>query len=152
MPGNVPGRLPSRETAMVVTSKLRPALAAGLLGCALACGGASAASPQMLPFVNGGITQDEADLLRQEAPRYPLEITMARRSPEVSGRNEFVADAQLRIIDSAGRVVLERNAGPIFLADLPKGTYTIEASLNGETKTERVQLGGRHAQVTFLWN
>ena len=138
---------------MVVTSKLYPALAAGLLGCALAYGGAWAASPQVgtLPFINGGITQDEADLLRQEAQRYPLEITMARRS-EIAGRNEFVADAQLRVIDSAGRVVLERNAGPIFLADLPKGTYTIEASHNGETKTERVQLGGRHAQVTFLWD
>lgn len=137
---------------MVITSKLRPAFAAGLLGCALACGGALAAGPQTLPFVNGGITQDEADLLRQEAQRYPLEITMARRSPDVFGRNEFVADAQLRVVDSAGRVVVERNAGPIFLADLPNGTYTVEASWNGETKTERVRLGGGHAQVTFLWN
>ena len=138
---------------MVVTSKLRPALAAGLLGCALACGGAWAAGPQanMLPFINGGITQDEADLLRQQATRYPLEITLARRG-ETAGRNEFVADAQLRVIDSAGRVVVERNAGPIFLADLPNGTYTVEASWNGETKTERVRLGGRHAQVTFLWD
>jgi hypothetical protein len=138
---------------MVVTSKLRPALLAGLVGCALASGGALAASPRVgtLPFINGGITQDEANLLRQEAPRYPLEITLARRG-EAPGRNEFVADAQLRVIDSAGRVVLERNAGPIFLADLPNGTYTVEVSWNGETKTERVQLGGRHAQVSFLWD
>ena len=139
---------------MVDTSKLRPALFAGLVGCALACGGALAAGPQIgtLPFINGGITKDEADLLRQEAARYPLEITLARKG-ETSGRNDFVADAQLRVIDSAGRVVIDRNAGPIFLASLPNGTYTIEVSYNGETKTERVQVnGGRHAQVTFLWD
>ena len=138
---------------MVHTSMRRPALLAGLMGCALACGGALAAGPQIgtLPFVNGGITKDEADLLRQEAQRYPLEITMARRG-DTPGRNDFVADAQLRVIDSAGRVVVERSAGPIFLASLPNGTYTIEATLNGQTKTERVQLGGRHAQVTFLWD
>ena len=132
-----------------VASTLLAALLAGAAGITLA------ADPALVtnrPFINGGITKDEADLMRQEAPRYPLEITMARRSPDASGRNEFVADAQLRVIDSAGRVVIERNAGPIFLADLPNGTYTIEVSWNGQTKSERVNLGGRHAQVTFLWD
>ena len=105
------------------------------------------------PFVNGGITKDEADLMRQEAPRYPLEVTLARRG-ETPGRNEFVAEAQLRVVDRAGRVVLERpDTGPIFLANLPDGAYTVEATYGGQTKSQRVQVsGGRHAQVTFLWD
>jgi hypothetical protein len=134
---------------------LRPALVAGLVGCLLASVAALGATPApvgTLPFINGGITKDEADLLRQEAPRYPLEITLARRG-ETPGRNEFVAEGRLRVVDSAGRVVVERSdAGPIFLASLPDGVYTVEVSYNGLTKTERVQLSsGRHVQVTFLW-
>jgi hypothetical protein len=139
---------------MNASRKRRSLLLAGLLAGALASAQALAAAPQAnnLPFINGGITKDEADLLRQQAPRYPLEITLARRS-ETPGRNEFVAEAQLRVSDSAGRVVIDRNdTGPIFLATLPDGTYTVEASYNGQTKSERVNVsGGRHAQVTFLW-
>jgi hypothetical protein len=102
--------------------------------------------------MNGGITKDEADAMRQEARRYSLEITLARRG-DVPGRNEFVADARLRVTDDAGRVLLERDdTGPIFLASLPDGTYTVAASYNGVTKTQRVQVAsGRHAQVTFVW-
>jgi len=105
------------------------------------------------PTINGGITKDEADLIRQQAQRYPLEITLARRG-ETAGRSDFVAQAQLRVVDGAGRVVLERgDAGPIFLADLPSGAYTVEATVNGDTKTQRVQVtDGRHAAVTFLWD
>jgi hypothetical protein len=123
----------------------------GVLASSAALGaGASFVSKQ--PFVNGGITSDEADVMRQEATHYPLEITLARRG-ERPGLNDFVADAQLRVIDGAGRVVVERNdAGPIFLADLPPGDYTIEATFGGQTKTDRVQVSGaRRAQVTFLW-
>ena len=132
-----------------------PAVLAALLGCIVASGATSAATPAHIinvPFVNGGITADEAEVMRQEAARYPLEITLARRG-EVPGRNEFVADAHLRVIDQAGRVVVQRSdTGPIFLASLPDGAYTIEATLNGQTKSQRVQLsGGRHSQVTFLW-
>ena len=114
-----------------------------------------AADPAQLtnrPFLNGGVTKDEADLMRQQAPRYPLEIQLARRG-ETPGRNEFVAEAQLRVLDGSGRVVLERaDAGPIFLASLPDGAYTVEATLGGQTKTQRVQISnGPHSAVTFLW-
>ena len=138
---------------MTLPRRAFPALVAAMI--VAGTGSALAADPAAItnrPFLNGGITKDEADLMRQEAPRYPLEITLARRG-ETPGRNEFVAEAQLRVLDSGGRVVLERaDTGPIFLATLPNGAYTIEATFAGQTKSQRVQLSnGRHSQVTFLW-
>ena len=114
--------------------------------------GAAPGAVAQVPFLNGGITKDEADAMRQQAARYPLEVTLARRG-ETPGHNEFVAEAHLRVLDAAGRVVLERDdTGPIFLASLPDGAYTVEASYSGQVKSQRVQVaGGRHAQVTFLW-
>ena len=138
---------------MIHSRYTRPALFAAML--LVSAGSALAADPAQLtnrPFMNGGITKEEADLMRAQAPRYPLEITLARRG-EAAGHNDFVADAQLRVVDSSGRVVLDRaDTGPIFLASLPDGTYTVEATYAGQTKSQRIQVsGGRHAQVTFLW-
>lgn len=135
---------------------LRSGVLAASLAGVLASGAAWAVGPSLTtnqPFVNGGITKDEADAMRQEATRYPLEITLARRA-RTPGRSDFVADAQLRVTDQAGRVVVDRrDAGPIFLANLPNGTYTVAATYAGQTKTDRVQVsGGRHAQLTFVWD
>jgi hypothetical protein len=141
---------------MLETGRVRAGLVGAVLGTIMAATGTALAAGGSLvgkqPFVNGGITSDEADVMRQEATHYPLEITLARRG-ETPGYNDFVAGAQLRVVDSAGRVVVDRSdAGPIFLADLPPGSYTIEATYSGHTKTDHVQVSeaGR-TQVTLVW-
>lgn len=138
---------------MIQARLLLPALVAALLIAAAPSLAATARSSNDLPMLNGGITKDEADLMRQAAPRYPFEVTLARRG-ETPGRNEFVAEAQLRVTDESGRAVIERrDTGPIFLANLPNGAYTVEATYAGQTKTQRVQISGGHrANVTFLWD
>ena len=129
------------------------ALAAGLAACLLALPAFSAQSTTSggIAIVNGGITSDEADAMRAEAPRYALQVTLARRG-ETPGHSDFVADAQLRVVDAKGNVVLDRpDTGPILLANLPPGDYTVEATYNGDTRTQRVHVGGGHANVSFLW-
>jgi len=124
-------------------------LAAGLAAALPAV--AASDSAARIPYINGGITSDEADAMRAEAPRYALQVTLARRG-EAPGHNDFVADAQFRILDAAGNVVLDRpDTGPIFLANLPPGDYTLEATFDGDTRTQRVHVGGGHANVTFVW-
>jgi hypothetical protein len=102
-------------------------------------------------YVNGGIGTDEADALRAEARYYPLELMFSRRGD--GERAEFVADVHLQILDAAGRIVVDRSSqGPIFLARLPNGQYTISAEFQGRTQTRRVALGdGRRESLSFFW-
>jgi len=134
----------------------RFALPMVVIAAALFFPGARAANLQSLidahiAYVNGGIGTDEADELRTEARNYPLELMFSRRG--VGERAEFVADVHLQIQDGAGRVIIDRaSQGPIFLARLPDGQYTISAEFQGRTQTRRVALGsGRRESVSFYW-
>ena len=103
-------------------------------------------------YVNGGIGQEEAEALRAEARIYPLELMFSRRGD--GERAEFVADVHLQIVDAAGQVIVDRaSQGPIFLARLPDGHYTISAEFQGRTQTRRVALGnGRRESLSFFWS
>ena len=133
----------------------RPALVAGFAAGLLAAAPALAEYQGHygnVPYVSGGVTSDEADAMREQARRYPLEVTMATPG-EVQGYNDFVAGTTFRVRDARGNVVLEAaDIGPILLADLPAGDYTLEADYKGSTQTRRVHVGrDRHANVTFLF-
>jgi hypothetical protein len=127
-----------------------------VLAAALCAPSAGAADLQSLidahvAYVNGGIGSDEADALRTEARYFPLELMFSRRGE--GERAEFVADVHLQILDAAGRIVVDRSSqGPIFLARLPNGHYTISAEFQGRTQTRRVALGdGRRESLSFFW-
>jgi len=102
-------------------------------------------------YVNGGIGTEEADAVRAQARAYPLELVFTRHAAE---RDEFLADVNLLIEDGSGRVVLERaGQGPIFLAALPDGQYTVTAEYRGQTQTRRVVIAhGRHEKVSLVWS
>lgn len=100
-------------------------------------------------FVNGGVTKEEADYLRAQAPSYPLEITFSRST---GAGNAFAADVQVVVRDERGNVVLSvPSAEPILLARLAPGRYTIEATYEGRTRTAEVTLGGGHQKVGITW-
>jgi hypothetical protein len=133
----------------------RPVLLAGLAAALLAAGPAFAEFQGRygdVPYASGGITSDEADAMRAQARNYSLEVTMAAPSP-FPGYNDFVAGTAVRVTDANGVVVLDTpDTGPILLADLPPGTYTIEAADNGSVQTRHVHVAPRgRTQLTFLW-
>jgi len=104
----------------------------------------------VVTFVTGGIGKEEADAMRADAQNYALELVFVRK---VDNREEFVSDVRLRIADQNERVVVERAAGPIVLAQVPNGTYTIVAEFGGQTRTQRVALSpGRHEKITMVWS
>ena len=106
---------------------------------------ASARPRRGADFVNGGITQEEADLLRSQASAYPLEIHFAVG-------NAFAAGVHLKITNAAGNLAMVLPAAdPILLANLPPGQYTVEATYEGQTKRQQVTLGRGHQKLGFQW-
>jgi hypothetical protein len=90
-------------------------------------------------YVSGGIGKDESDAMKQAAARYSLAIEMA--SP-ASPRAQYVADVKIEIRDQRGATVLSTiSDGPILLANLPPGRYTVNAARNGTSQQRNIVVG-----------
>jgi hypothetical protein len=99
-------------------------------------------------YVSGGIGKDESDAMKEAASRYSLAIEMA--SP-ASPRAEYVADVKIDIRDQRGATVLSTvSDGPILLANLPPGRYTVTATKNGASQQRDIVVGsGARPRVMF---
>jgi hypothetical protein len=123
---------------------------AGLMSASFDALGVEALVDGRISYVNGGFGTEEADALRAQAADYPLELVFVRR---VDNREEFLADVRLVIVDGKGQVMIDRAAGPIFLARLPDGQYTITAEYAGAQQSRRVAIaGGRHEKISLVWS
>jgi hypothetical protein len=90
-------------------------------------------------YVTGGIGKDESDAMKQAASRYSLAIEM---SSPAGPRAEYVADVKIDIRDQQGKTVLSTTSdGPILLANLPPGRYTINADKNGMSQHLNIVVG-----------
>ena len=99
----------------------------------------------------GGIGADEAEAMRRLSSDYPLTLTFVERSAD--GRDMFTANVDVTIADRSGNAALDIQAdGPMLVAELPDGRYTIEATLGGQTRTEQVEVaGGQNERIVFVW-
>lgn len=98
-------------------------------------------------YVSGGVGDDERKALQAMNARFDLKITMALES------GNFVSDVGVRIRDSEGRTVLETVAdGPLLLAQLQSGTYSVTCTLNGKALKQTVRITtGSQRQLVFRW-
>ncbi len=143
-------------------ARLGSALLLGTLACSGALAQAPAptalAAPTAIPapgqmgYINGGVGEEQADLMRDMSAQFPVRFTFSRHNG-THNTDEFLADVRLRVVDSAGQTVLNlAQQGPIFLLRLPEGSYSVEAEHNGEVKSRRFQvLSGRHQEIAFSW-
>jgi hypothetical protein len=109
---------------------------------------AAPASSRAASFICGGISQPEAQTLKAQARDHDLMLTFAE-----SG-GAYLADVDVRISDSRGRIVLSGTCdGPIMLVDLPgAGRWRVSATSNGQTRQKTIATsGGRTARATLLW-
>jgi hypothetical protein len=89
-----------------------------------------------LPTWTGGIGLAERELIEQKQNDYTLKLVL------IGEKGMYVSRVTVKITDKAGtEVVNTMTQGPVLLADLEPGRYTVEASAEGTTKTFHVTVG-----------
>lgn len=118
--------------------RLRASLAAGMAATLIA-----APALAQSPYLCTGVSENE----RMEAEGFDHSLRLVFAQPD----GHYLADVHTRIADSAGNVVVEATCpGPWLLANLPAGTYDVQATFRGETKTASVAVDGTAGQEQFI--
>jgi len=109
---------------------------ASLLGAAISVNAAQANNlpPERVhgvaSYVTGGVSDGEVERFQAAFKQYPLVVELYEHA---GARDEYTADANVRIMDREGATVLEQRAdGPFMMVRLPAGDYTVSASLHGQ--------------------
>src|SRR5688572_10076755 len=77
-------------------------------------------------FVSGGVGENSVAALRARESEFNLKLVFTLTE------GEYLADVGVKISDTAGKTVIEHvTDGPIFMARLPPGTYTVAATYSG---------------------
>ncbi len=100
-------------------------------------------------YMTGGISREQQSAMKQAASRYSLELHFL-----VSGPAYVVpAYVPVTIEDRAGNVIFDASAyGPLMLAKLPDGRYTVSAQYAGKTETLDVRIRrGKRETLAFDW-
>jgi hypothetical protein len=97
-------------------------------------------------FVSGGVGASSQEDLKAREREFNLKLVFTL----VEGN--YVADVNVAIRDASGRTVLEHEApGPLFMAKLPSGTYTVSATYEGRSQSRKVSIGERLHTEQFRW-
>lgn len=89
----------------------------------------------------GGIGQAERDIITENEKNYTLKIVFT------GDVGMFVANVRVVIKDKNGAEVVNLlTQGPVLLADLPPGRYTVETNAEGNEKNFKVTL---HDKLTI---
>jgi hypothetical protein len=130
--------------------------AAVTLGIATVAGATTASNlpPEQkqgaIAFLSGGIGVEQRTAMKDAARNYPLELEFVKGT---KAPREYLAGVHVDIKDSADHTVLSTLAdGPLLLASLPGGRYSISVTNAGSTEARTVMVEqGKHQRVLFDW-
>lgn len=100
-------------------------------------------------YISGGVGENRAKAFEKQMGKFDLAIEVLERAGQ---RNEFTANAEVKIVDRRGHSILDTKAsGPFVLVDLPAGKYSVEADLAGQTiKRSGIRIAAGHHAVAKL--
>jgi len=97
-------------------------------------------------FVSGGVGENALAELRAREKEFNLKLVFTLTE------GNYLADVAVRLTDAAGKTVIDHvTEGPIFMARLPRGTYTVTASYNGKAQTQKITVGDRLQTAYLRW-
>lgn len=98
-------------------------------------------------YTSGGVGESERAELNALSGQFNLRLLFA-----MQGSGDYLADTKVIIADKRGETVLSATSnGPWFYAQLPPGTYTVEASTPDQTQRQPVTIGTRQSRLNFYW-
>lgn len=93
-------------------------------------------SDQGIRYASGGVGESEREELRAMSDQFNVRVMSAMQSG-----GEYLADVQVKILNSHGATVLSAiSKGPYFLAQLPAGSYTVEATAQDQSQKNQRKL------------
>jgi hypothetical protein len=100
-----------------------------------------------IPYVSAGFGLDERAQLRELSKSDNLELSFALKN------KDYLSGADIVIKDDQGKEILKAvSDGPLFFAKLPGGKYRIEATAEGRTEEQVVQVPAKgQTQAYFAW-
>jgi hypothetical protein len=100
-----------------------------------------------VPYLTGGVGQDERSCLQPAEKDYNLKLVFAVSS------GQYLASPMITVQDKSGKdIVHMRSDGPWFLAKLPAGEYKVIVSRDGHRpEIEHVKVGEGLHTAEFVW-
>ena len=112
---------------------------------AVLAAGSAAAQPQVtlqqgksgqVSWVAGGTRTAEIDALAAQEKGHTLKLVFTLTA------GNYLAGVDVKLRDAKGTVVLDQaDTGPVLLAKLPPGAYTVTATSEGREQVRNVQVG-----------
>jgi len=101
-------------------------------------------------YMTGGIGLDESTEMQAAARRWPLALEFAVKAGDQA---QWMANVDVTIVDHRGDTVMQATAeGPLLLARLAPGNYTVRASAAGKLLQRKVHIApGESARAVFVW-
>ena len=97
-------------------------------------------------FVSGGVGISSQEELKSREREFNLKLVFTLTE------GNYVADVDVVIRDASGRTVIAHGApGPLLMARLPRGTYTVDATYEGRMQSRKVSIGGGLVTAQFRW-
>lgn len=100
-----------------------------------------------VPYVTGGIGFEGREEMQAAERDHSLKVVAAEKN------GDYLAEVNV-VIESAKkeRMLDATMEGPILLAKLPPGTYTVKATFEGQTQSRTVTVGGQGLRtLDFRW-
>jgi hypothetical protein len=100
-----------------------------------------------VPYISGGVGADAREEILAKESEYNLKIVVAATS------GDFLADVKIVIESARNERVLDATMeGPILLARLTPGTYSVKATSDAQTQTKSVTIPAQGMrQLDFRW-
>jgi hypothetical protein len=112
----------------------------------LAAATAAASEGHGVAHLAGGVSAEERASIAAREAEYNVKLVFTLTE------GNYLADVTVAIKNASGAVVPATQApGPILLARLPRGEYTVDATYDGKTQTRNLTAGQRMRTEYLRW-